>query len=101
MELFEMKLNSEEKTRRKEYKKELKSRGGFIINQFGGTTMVVMPLGEDTARVSFAMRNLKDKYNRKYGEYIALCNMFSLVRLNVVMPLSLVDVIAENLLYSK
>jgi hypothetical protein len=98
MELFKMKLDSVQKVNRKGWKKQLELNDGFIINQFGGTTMVVLPLGNDTAKVAFAMCHPNDKYNRKYGELIALQNLFSWARFCVVMPLSLVDVLAEELL---
>jgi hypothetical protein len=94
--MIKMKLSKEQKTYRKELKKNLSSRGGFFLRQNNDTYLFcpVFP-NSNTWQMSCAICHPKDQYSRKYGEFIALDNW--IVGHYIKVSHNFVDNMTENL----
>ncbi len=79
------KMNKEEKAFRKTYKAELKKAGGYIVTT-GDSTVVFWPTCRGRAWFSLATCGAGDKFNRKYGEFVALLRYLNGERLPCAMP---------------
>lgn len=69
-----MKMSKAEKQDRKELITEMQSRDGFMFRDYMGNTFAFVPefLGARTGIFAAAILNPRDKFRRKYGEYLAL-----------------------------
>lgn len=95
--MLKMKLSDNEKTQRKEMRTTLFNVGGWFVYHNKKTILCFMPEfpGSEMVQMSVANCNPKDKFSRKYGEFIALMNMNKFN--SVYVPIELADIISDEL----
>jgi len=77
--MVKMKLSPRQKKMRKEYLEQLDKNGGWIFTDYPvGVTYCFVPEfpGSRMVSMSRAVCNPKDRFSRKYGEYLALERMY-------------------------
>jgi len=77
--MVKMKLAPTEKVMREEYLEQLEKNDGWIFTDYpNGVTYCFMPEfpGSKMMSMSLAVCNEKDRFSRKYGEFVALDRMY-------------------------